>query len=246
MELVLNIGNSFLSAGLFKTGKLKKKFRLPSRPLDPAALRKALAEAAVEVALIGSDNFNAGKTAERVLKNLKIPFSKVSHVDLSVKLQVEKPEEVGIDRIANTYGALALFPGKDAIVVDMGTAVTFDVVSKERKFLGGAIYPGARISAEALHQWTDKLPLVEVKKPRAPISPSTVGNIQSGVYWGLVGTIEKLTAEMKRSYPKAAVVATGGLALDKSLKGDLKEAIDAFEPDLTLIGLYEILKERNL
>lgn len=246
MELVLNIGNSFLSGGFFLKGKRKKTFHLHSRPLDRDELLAVLEKEQISIALVGSDNFIAGKTAVQVLKSLKVPFLKVTHEHLSIKLAVEKPKEVGIDRIANTYGALVRFPGKDAIVVDMGTAVTFDVVSKERKFLGGAIYPGMRISAEALHHWTDKLPLVEAKKPPSPISPSTQGNIQSGIYWGLIGAMEKMIREMKKSFPKAIIVATGGLAKQRGLKADLKEIIDAFEPELTLTGLYEILKERNL
>lgn len=245
MDLILNIGNSFLSGALFKKGKMERTFHISSRPLDPEKLLDHLNREKIEVALIGSDQEGAERVARRVLDALEIPHSKITHEHLSIQLDVEVPQEVGIDRIANTYGALALFPGKDAIVVDLGTAVTFDVVLKERKFIGGAIYPGPKISAEALHHWTDKLPLVEVKKPNSPISRSTIGNIQSGIYYGLIGAVETMTQEMKKKHPQAIAIATGGLARPGSpFLEDLKNF--HFQPELTLLGSYEILKERNL
>ncbi len=252
MDLVLNIGNSFLAGGYFEKDVIKETFHLSSRPLKPAEFKKALQKQKINTALIGSDNFEAKEIAVQVLESLKVPMMIVSHEDLSIGLDVEKPEEVGIDRIANTYGALHRFPGRDAIIVDMGTAVTFDMVLKTRKFIGGAIYPGMRISASALNHWTDKLPLVEIEKPPSPISDSTIGNIQSGIYYGLLGAIERLVKEMKKTYPNAVAVATGGLAahngdpLRRDLQNDLRKTMDEFEPELTLLGLHQILKERNL
>src|SRR5687768_11239394 len=105
MELVLDIGNSFLAGAFFQNGQLKNTFLLPSRPLDAEAFRTIVEKHSVKIALIGSDQTEAGNTASLVLKQLQIPFTKVTHKHLSIILDVEKPEEVGIDRIANTYGA---------------------------------------------------------------------------------------------------------------------------------------------
>lgn len=251
MELVLNIGNSFLKGGFFEKEALKEVFHLPSNPLNRENLRTALKKNRIEKTLVGSDNREAEKRAIEVLEEMKSSFDRVTHEALSVELVVENPAEVGIDRIANAYGALAQFPGKDILVVDMGTAVTFDAVTKERKFLGGAIYPGVNISAQALNDWTDKLPLVQIQKPSSPISNSTSGNIQSGIYYGLLGAIERVTREMKKGFPQAFLIATGGLTAAKDhplgteIQKDLKSFMDAFEPELTLLGLYQILKERK-
>lgn len=251
MELVLNIGNSFLKGGFFEKEKLKATFHLPSNPLNRENLRIELKKHPISTTLVGSDNRQAEKRAVEVLEEIQVPFDQVSHEHLSIQLAVENPAEVGIDRIANVYGALTQFPGKDALIVDMGTAVTFDVVRKDRTFLGGAIYPGVNISAQALNDWTDKLPLVQMQKPPSPISNSTIGNIQSGIYYGLLGAVERIVREMKRDFPQAFVIATGGLTATKDhplgddLQRDLKPLMDTFEPELTLLGLYQILKERK-
>lgn len=197
-----------------------------------------------------------------MLKKEKIPFYEVDPEKLSLILDVEVPQEMGIDRIANCYGALSVHPDGDSIVVDMGTAVVFDVVTKGKRFLGGAIYPGVQITAQALHDYTAKLPLVEVAKPPSALSRSTIGNIQRGIYYGLVATIEKIVKEIKRtrfSQSKVNVIATGGLASNVErkvdsflsaqfrldLENDLKGIVDYFEPDLTFLGLHQILNEQE-
>lgn len=257
-DLVLNVGNSTLGGAFFEKDALSETFHLPSRPLSLPKFNDFIKGKKIRHALIGADNLNAGHLVKKALTEHKVPHSFVSSENLSVVLDVEKPEEVGADRIANTYGALYVHPGEDAIVIDMGTAVTFDVVSKERKFLGGAIYPGLYMSAKALKEGTDKLPLVSIEKPQGPLSRSTVGNIQSGLYYGLIGSIEKIIHVIIQSRfksSKVAVIATGGLASDRpdslvsarfrqELEHDLKGIVHYFEPDLTFIGLHQLLKEQ--
>ncbi len=258
MDLVLNVGNSTLGGAFFENDALVETFHLPSRPLSELNFASFIKGKKIRHALVGADNLNAGHVVKKVLTEQKIPHSFVSSEKLSVVLDVEKPEEVGADRIANTYGTLYAHPGKNAIVIDMGTAVTFDVISKARKFLGGAIYPGLYMSAKALKDGTDKLPLVPIEKPRDCLSRSTVGNIQSGLYYGLIGSIEKIIHVIIQNRFKAdavVVIATGGLASDRpdslvsakfrqDLEQDLKGIVHFFEPDLTFVGLHQILKEK--
>lgn len=259
-DLVLDVGNSTVGGAFFENDALVESFHLPSRPLSESAFKEALKKKNVKRALIGADNLNAGHIASSVLKEKKIPHAFVDSSQISVILDVEAPQEVGADRIANTYGALYAHPHANVIVIDMGTAVTFDVIAKERRFLGGAIYPGLYLSAKALSQATDKLPLIPIEKPKSCLSRSTIGNIQSGLYYGLLGTIERILKEIKTARfakSKVVVVATGGLTaadhpdsflsahLRSDLEQDLKGIVDYFEPDLTFLGLHQILKERK-
>lgn len=133
-RLVLNIGNSFVSGAFFEKDRIAHSFHLSSRPLDKERFKKEIALHKPAFALIGSDNRKAGQMAAEALRELGVRYQEATHEKLSIGLAVDRPEEVGIDRIANTYGALMLFAGQDAIVVDMGTAVTFDAVSRSRKF----------------------------------------------------------------------------------------------------------------
>lgn len=261
-DLVLNIGNTTLGGAFFLEDLIKETFHLSSRPLLEKSFLEILEDKSIRRALIGSDNDQAGKLAKDLLEKLEIPFSFIDHKKLSITLDVEEPKEVGDDRIANTYGALHLHPDTDLIVIDMGTAVSFDVITKDRSFIGGAIYPGVHISVKALAEYTDKLPLVDIAKPSSCVSRTTVGNIQSGIYYGLIGTIEKIIKEVKTtrlSKGKVKIVVTGGLASNvdahpdssvtasfrNNLEKDLKSIVNYFEPDLSFLGLYQILKEKG-
>lgn len=158
-------------------------------------------------------------------------------VQLGIKIAVDRPEEVGADRLVNSV-AVKVAGQAPAIVIDFGTATTFDVVDANGDYLGGAIAPGINLSLEALHMAAAKLPRVEIRKPRQVIGKSTVPAIQSGVFWGYVGMIEGLVARIKKEYGKPmTVVATGGLA---PLFADLTDTIQLIDPDLTLRGLVAI------
>jgi type III pantothenate kinase len=152
----------------------------------------------------------------------------------------DNPREVGADRIANSVGAYDLYPGP-SIVVDLGTATTFDVISARGEYLGGAIAPGVAISLEALYTHAAALRSVELVAPRSVIGRSTVESIQSGVLYGFAaqvdGVVERIGAELEG----AAVIATGGLA---GLIAPHTRSIQHVEPWLTLHGL-RIVHERN-
>jgi type III pantothenate kinase len=153
----------------------------------------------------------------------------------------ETPLEVGADRIVAAVAGYERHGGP-CIVVDFGTATTFDAVSAKGEYLGGAIAPGIQISAEALYLKTAKLPRIEVRKPAGVIGKTTVASMQSGLYFGYVGLTTAIIAEIQKELGGAArVVATGGFG--EQLAPEVK-AIDVYEPHLVLEGL-RIIYERN-
>jgi len=152
----------------------------------------------------------------------------------------DNPREVGADRIANSVGAYDLYPGA-VIVVDLGTATTFDVISAEGEYLGGAIAPGVEISLEALYTHAAALRSVELVRPRSVVGRSTVESIQSGVLYGFAAQVDGVVARIKDETGDATVIATGGLA---GLISPHTMSVQHVEPWLTLHGL-RIVHERN-
>ncbi len=168
-------------------------------------------------------------------------WSLVAALDWGFEIKIDNPNEVGADRLLNTLAGGRHFGGP-LIVVDFGTATTFDVVDKDGAYLGGVIAPGINMSLEALHQAAARLPRIGIGRPQAVIGTSTVPAMQSGLYWGYVGLIEGLIARIKAEYGgPMKVIATGGLA---PLFSEGTMQIERIEPDLTLDGLY-LLAERN-
>ena len=163
-------------------------------------------------------------------------------VKTGMPVHYDNPAEVGADRVVNGVAAFEKFGGP-CIVVDFGTATTFDAVSPKGEYLGGAIAPGIAISAEALFTRTSKLPRVEIKRPEKVIGRTTVEAIQSGLFYGYAGLtdrmITQMAAAMKPARPR--VIATGGLAEIIAAESQLIDAVDA---DLTLRGL-QIIWEKN-
>ncbi|MCP4328792.1 MAG: type III pantothenate kinase [Alphaproteobacteria bacterium] len=158
-------------------------------------------------------------------------------VDLGIKVLLGRPDEVGADRLVNAVGA-GLSYDTPLVIIDFGTATTFDIVNGDGDYLGGIICPGISLSLEALHAAAAKLPLVAVKRPPQVIGTGTVTAMQSGVYWGYVSMIEGLVARIEAEYGAAlTVIATGGLA---PLFNDATEVIQHLDPDLTMRGLLEI------
>ena len=153
----------------------------------------------------------------------------------------DNPREVGADRIVNAVAAYD-WAREGVIVVDFGTATTFDVISDKGEYLGGAITPGVRIAAEALFQRASKLPRIELKRPANVIGKNTVASMQSGIVFGYVALVDGMVARLRAELPHPVrVVATGGVA---PLVGGESAAIEKVDPDLTLHGL-RIIYERN-
>ena len=162
-------------------------------------------------------------------------------VELGISILLDRPEEVGADRLANAVAAKERYGGP-LIAIDFGTATTFDLVDADGNYCGGAIAPGINNSVEALHLAAAKLPRVAVTKPAKVVGTNTVAAMQSGIFWGYVGMIEGMVERIGREYGKPLrVIATGGLA---PLFADTTKCIEVTDPDLTIRGLY-LIHDRN-
>ncbi len=258
MVLCLDVGNTQIHGGVYEGNTLKVQFRKTSRQQvssDEYGLffRSVLRENGVEpeqvkeisIASVVPDMIHSVRSA--CIKYFEIdPFILKSGVKTGLNIKYKNPSEVGSDRIANAVAAAKLYPNRNIIVIDFGTATTFDVVSKKREYLGGAIVPGIRISMESLVGNTAKLPRVEIQEPENAVGKTTIESIQSGLYYGQMGMvkeiIKKITIETFQG-KEPVVIATGGFASLFDETGLFEVAI----PTLVLQGLNEVLllnKER--
>ena len=206
-----------------------------SQLLNMAGLQFGVLTACIISSVVPQSIFNLRNLARRYLHVEPLVIGE--NADLGIEVRIDKPSEAGADRLVNALGAHIVYPG-DLIVIDSGTATTFDVNAADGGFEGGVIAPGINLSMEALHSAAAKLPRVAIQKPQRVVGKDTVGAMQSGVFWGYVALIEGLIARIKaeREAPMT-VVATGGVA---SLFHGATTAIDHFDPDLTIRGLLEI------
>jgi type III pantothenate kinase len=200
-------------------------------------LSLAAMDACVISSVVPQSLFSLRNLARRYL-HLE-PLVVGENVDLGIEIRIEKPSEAGADRLVNAIGAHSRYPGV-LLIVDSGTATTFDLVAADGAFEGGVIAPGINLSVQALHDAAARLPRVAIQRPAHVIGRDTVSAMQSGIFWGYVGLIEGLVARVKaeRGEP-ITVIGTGGVA---SLFHGATEAIDLFDPDLTIHGLLEIVR----
>jgi type III pantothenate kinase len=206
-----------------------------SQLLSMRALGFADIDACIVSSVVPQSLFNLRNLSRRYLK--VEPLVVGENAELGVAILIDKPSEAGADRLVNTVGAFVAYGG-DLIVIDSGTATTFDVVGPTGAFEGGVIAPGINLSMQALHDAAARLPRVAIKKPQHVVGKDTVGAMQSGVFWGYVALIEGLVLRIKAQIERPmTVVATGGVA---SLFEGATACIDRFDHDLTLRGLLEI------
>ncbi len=246
MLFCIDVGNTNIVMGLYDGEELRHHWRISTDahklPDEYAVLLWNLfAQSAV--ALTDVD----GAIMASVVPPLTGVFQEVCHglfgrpalvvdagVKTGVRIRYENPREVGADRVANAAAAYRLYGGPTCIV-DFGTATTFDALSREGDYLGGAIAPGVHVSAEALYRTTAKLPRIDVIRPPSPIGRNTVQSMQSGVLFGYVGLVEGMVARFRHELgDDLHVVATGGLA---SLIAAETKVIQAVDPWITLKGL---------
>ncbi|MEI6161438.1 MAG: type III pantothenate kinase [Roseococcus sp.] len=170
------------------------------------------------------------------------PLIARSILDWGFEIKVDQPQEVGADRLLNALAAHHHYHGP-LIVIDFGTATTFDVVDEKGAYLGGVIAPGINLSIEALHRAAARLPRIGIGRPQSAIGRNTVSAMQSGIFWGYVGMIEGIVARIRNEadVPRMKVIATGGLA---PLLAEGTTLIERIDPDITLEGL-RLLAERN-
>jgi type III pantothenate kinase len=253
MIIAFDVGNTTVAIGLFKEGKLVHNWKIRS-DRDKTGDEYGLILRNL-LAFTGQDTTAVkGAIISSVVPPLTPIFQALSHDLYRVKALVvgpglktgmpvlyEAPLEVGADRIVAGVAAFEKYGGP-CIVVDFGTATTFDAVSAKGEYLGGAIAPGVQISAEALYLKTAKLPRIEIKKPGKAIGKTTVASMQSGLYFGYVGLCRNIIDEIRKELgDEARVVATGGFG--GQISPDIKDVL-AYEPHLVLEGL-RIIYERN-
>jgi type III pantothenate kinase len=181
--------------------------------------------------------FNLRNLARRYLH--VEPLVVGENAELGIEVRILKPTEAGADRLVNAIGAHVAYEG-DLLVIDSGTATTFDLISADGGFEGGVIAPGINLSMQALHDAAAQLPRVAIRRPTGNrvIGVDTVGAMQSGVFWGYIAMIEGLVARIKAEWGKPlTVIGTGGIA---SLFEGATGSIDHFDHDLTIRGLLEI------
>lgn len=213
-----------------------------SQLLGMAGLQLGVFTGCIISSVVPQSIFNLRNLARRYLHIEPLVIGE--NVELGIEVRIDKPSEAGADRLVNAIGAHVVYPG-DLIVIDSGTATTFDVVAADGAMEGCAIAPGINLSMEALHNAAAKLPRVAIQRPRGNvvIGKDTVAAMQSGVYWGYIALIEGLVARIKTEWGKPmTVVGTGGVA---SLFHGATAAIDHFDPDLTIRGMLEIYRRNT-
>ena len=256
MLLTIDIGNTNIKLGIFDGDKLKATWSLATgihRTSDEYGgvllnlmERKKISPSKVTgVALCGVVPPLLPTFVELCKRYLASrPLVVEAGVKTGMRIRLDNPREVGPDRVVNAVAAQHLY-GKPAIIIDLGTATTFDVVSQKGDYLGGAIAPGILIATEALYTRTAALPRIRLSRPEQVIGKNTISAMQSGIVFGYVGLIEGMIERIEHELgTKAKVVATGGQA---ALLAHEIPAIEVVNPDLTLIGLrliYEMNKEQ--
>ncbi|NOZ74253.1 MAG: type III pantothenate kinase [FCB group bacterium] len=253
MILTLDVGNTTLYGGIFENDSLILEFRKTSKLRGSSDemgifLRSVLRENGIPPEHIEDVSIcSVVPDVDHTIRNVFFkyfhltPFELQPGVKTGMQIRYENPLEVGADRIANAIAATQLYPGKNIIVVDFGTATTFCVITKSREYLGGIIVPGMQISLEALVQKTAKLHSVEIVKRNHILGRTTTGSIQSGLYYGQIGTVREITQRITDELfqkEKPFIVGTGGF---HRLFAE-SELFDALHPDLVLQGLYYALR----
>lgn len=253
MLLVIDVGNTNTVVGVYEGEKLITDWRLSTernRTIDEYGI---LFRNLFTLAKMDSEKIT-GIAISSVVPPLNFTLTKMVEIyfgmspyfidhssDTGMPIRYTPETDVGADRIVNSVAAIARY-GAPCIIVDFGTATTFDAVSKDKEYLGGVITPGLNISAEALFQRAARLSRVEIKHPEQVIGQTTISSVQSGLYFGYIGLVDGILRRMISELGEnTKVIATGGLA---RLIGRGSELIEEIDDELTLEGL-RIIYERN-
>lgn len=254
MLLVIDVGNTNTSLGVYDGERLVTHWRLTTareRTVDEYGVhaRNLFALAGLDfktitavaiASVVPPLNFTLKRMSERYFE--RTPLFIDHTTDTGMQVLYDPPSDVGADRIVDAVAAVHKY-GAPCVVVDFGTGTTFDAINREGQYLGGVIAPGIAISSDALFQRAARLPRVEITRPKSVIGSSTVGSIQSGLYYGYVGLVEGILRRMKEELGEdLRVVATGGLA---PLIATGTEMIDTIDDTLTLDGMRLIFERQG-
>ncbi|GBR73918.1 pantothenate kinase [Candidatus Termititenax aidoneus] len=226
MKLCLDAGNTSITLGFFENDKLIQKSTLPTDDYRKFRLTQKIDRVVYASVVPRLDEYFARYFSQTNFTRLTYQHIK------NIRIALPKKSEIGIDRLVNASGA-AVFYGGSAVIIDLGTATTFCVLS-QNVYRGGLICPGLNLTRIVLHEKTAKLPLIELKsKPPQLIGNSTVKAMQSGIYYGYAALINGLVAALQKKVPRAKIIATGGYA--ELLARDIN--VDIIDTDLTLKSL---------
>jgi type III pantothenate kinase len=253
MIVVIDVGNTNIVMGLYEGKKLLHHWRFGTNRsatadeygiliyhfFKHAGLDIDNIDGVIISSVVPPLNYTLEELCRKYLK--KPPLIVGPGIKTGLNIRYENPREVGADRIVNAVGAIELY-GTPVIVVDFGTATTFDYIDENGDYLGGAIAPGIGISTEALYQRAAKLPRIELVKPKSVIGRNPVTSMQAGIIFGFAAQVDGIVERIRREFNnRARVVATGGLA---ELIAEESETIETVNQELTLLGL-RIIYERN-
>ncbi|MCR5597909.1 MAG: type III pantothenate kinase [Lachnospiraceae bacterium] len=254
MLLTVDVGNTNITFGLFKGEELKYSFRMMTKQprtsdeygvaimmlLQQMDVKKEEVEGIIIASVVPDLMHSLVGGLERYVG--KKPLIVGPGVKTGIKIVTENPREIGADRIVDAVGAYEKYGGP-VLVMDFGTATTYDLISASGEFLAGITAPGIRISAKALWQDTAKLPEIEIKKPDSILAQNTVTSMQAGLVYGQIGQTEYMVKKVKEEsgLTDLKVVATGGLG---SIIADETDSIEVYDRMLTLDGL-RLIYEKN-
>lgn len=253
MLLAIDVGNTNCTVGIYDGRHKLGNWRISTegrRTADEYAVWLTQLLGLAGIATEAIDNVIIASVVPSATFNLEWLCRKHLHcepmvvttaLDLGIQVHIDNPKEAGADRLVNALAARNTY-GNNLIVIDIGTATTFDIVDGEGNYAGGIIAPGPHPSLEALHHIAAKLPKVEIERPDRIVGKGTVGAMQSGIFWGYVSLIEGLIARIQEEMGRRmTVISTGGLAV---LFTEAMAAIDHYDAELTMRGLLEVF-ERN-
>ena len=233
--LLIDVSNSFTKLAFASTARIGRAHRIPTRELSASYLNRLLKPGDAETVVISSvvpDRNRVIRSAVRSRRTLWLSHK----INLGVGVEYPRPETIGADRLANA-AAVAVLYGWPAVVVDFGTAVTFDIVSERKRYIGGVIAPGLEAMTSFLYQRTALLPKLTLKEPISAVGKSTAGAMMSGAVYGYRGLVREILERIKTErFPRQRlkVVATGGYA---RLIARRLPQIEWVHPNLTLEGL---------
>ena len=244
MLLAIDIGNTNINLGLFFGRRLLKRYIIPTGKKNYYPLLKKLLGKnkrrigkIIVCSVVPKSTFILAKGLRKLLKLKPIIIGK--NITVPIRNLYRKPKQVGQDRLVNAYAASTLY-GAPLIIIDFGTAITFDVISKDKEYLGGMILPGLGISLEALYERTALLPKIKLSRPKEFIGRDTRNSMLSGIIYGFAALTDDLASRIKKEIGKnALVIGTGG---NIDLIGRYCRKINRIDPDLTLKGIALLKK----